>query len=74
MEAKLNNLQKVKADIRSENEQLIKKFERENERLSQQFSEKLDSESRKLVHLVGKVQKDTEAELVAVKKHIQSRP
>jgi hypothetical protein len=44
----------------------------ENQKPSKEFSEKLNLESKKLVHLVEQVQKDTEAELVAVKKHIQA--
>jgi hypothetical protein len=73
VESKLSNLQEtVRADIRSESEKLIKKFEKENQKLSKQFSDKLDSESKKLLQLVGQVQKDTETELVAVKKQIQA--
>jgi hypothetical protein len=73
MKAKLSKMQvSVKADIRSENEKLVKKFERENQKLNQQFSDRLHSEFRKLAHLVGQVQKDTETELLAVKKQIQA--
>jgi hypothetical protein len=73
MESKLSKLQEsVIADIRSENEKLIKRFKMQKQKLSKEFSEKLNAESRKLVHLVGQVQKNTEAELVVVKKHIQA--
>jgi hypothetical protein len=64
-------LESVKADIKSETEQLIKRFDLENQRLGQEFSEKLHSEIRKSTHLIGQVQKDTETELLAVKKDIQ---
>jgi hypothetical protein len=74
VETKLSTLQEesARADIRSGIEELSKRFEMENQNLSKEFSGKLISESRKLVHLVEQVQKDTEAELVAVKMHIQA--
>jgi hypothetical protein len=62
----------VRAAIKSETEKLIKRFELENERLNKEFSERLHSEVMKCTHLIGQVQKDTEAELVAVKKNIQA--
>jgi hypothetical protein len=47
-ETKINQLQEtVRADIRSENKKLIKRFEMENQNLSKEFSKKLNSESRK---------------------------
>jgi hypothetical protein len=61
----------VRADIKSETEKLIKRFELENQRLSKEFSERLHSKVKKCTHLISQVQKDTEAELVAVKKNIQ---
>jgi uncharacterized membrane protein YheB (UPF0754 family) len=39
-------------------------------KLSKEFSDKLDAESRRLVNAVGQVQKDTETELVADKKQV----
>jgi hypothetical protein len=44
----------------------------ENQKLSKEFSGKLNSESSKLAHLVGQVQKDTEAELMAVKNTLKT--
>jgi hypothetical protein len=60
----------VRADIKSETEKLIKQFELENERLNKECSGRLHSEVKKCTHLICQVQRDTEAELVAVKKKI----
>jgi hypothetical protein len=56
VESKLSKLQaSVKADISSEIEKSIKRFEMEKQKLRKEFSEKLNSDSKKLVHLVGQV-------------------
>jgi uncharacterized protein YukE len=62
---------KVKEDVRFENEKLIKIFERENQKLSQELTKKLRSETEKFSHLLRQVQDDTESELVAVKRNLQ---
>jgi hypothetical protein len=58
----------VRADIKFETDKLIKSLELENQKLNKEFSERLHSEVKMCTHLISQVQKDTEAELVAVKK------
>jgi hypothetical protein len=62
---------KVKEDVRLGNEKLIKRFERENQKLSQELTKKLYSETGKFSHLLRWVQDDMESELVAVKGNLR---
>jgi DNA anti-recombination protein RmuC len=65
VESKLNKLEEsLRADIKAENDKLIRRFESQNQKLSKEFSEELNSETRKFTHLLSQVQKETEAELV----------
>jgi hypothetical protein len=61
----------VKEDVRSENQKLIKKFEKDHHNLRQELTEKLSSETDKFSYLLRQVQDDTESELLAVKKNFQ---
>jgi hypothetical protein len=61
----------MRAEVRAENEILIKRVQLENQILSQEFSERLKSETSKLAQQVRQVQNDTERELVAVQKTLQ---
>jgi hypothetical protein len=65
------DINSVRADLKAENEKLIQRFEKQNQEVNKEFEAKLDSEARRLANLVGKVQKETEYELVAVKKQMQ---
>jgi hypothetical protein len=67
--ARLEN--SLRADIRSENEKLIKRFEAENHKLSKEFSDRLLSETKRFAQLIGQVQKETEVELVAVRRQLE---
>jgi hypothetical protein len=78
VEAKLNELEQsnvnllkdVRADIQSEINKLTKRFDAETQKLNKEFSEKLHSETNKCASLVGKAQKETEAELTTVKRQM----
>jgi hypothetical protein len=71
--SKFNKLQEdLRVEIKSENEKLIKKFELQNQKSHKELSAKVDTESRRLTKMVGQLQKETEAELVAVKGQIQA--
>jgi hypothetical protein len=61
----------IKSDLKAENEKLILRFEKQSQNDRKEFAAKLESESRRLASLVEKVQRETESELVAVKKQIQ---
>jgi hypothetical protein len=70
MHAKLQDsvkagIDRVRKDIKGENEKLIKRFELQSQEA------KLDSEARRLTSLVGQVQRKTESELLVVKVQIQ---
>jgi hypothetical protein len=73
IETKFEKLQEsMKADLKTETENLIQRFDRENQKLNKQLTEKLDSEIRNVVHKVSEVQGEIEAELVAAKKSINT--
>jgi hypothetical protein len=55
---------RAKDDFRLKNEKLIKRLEKDNQRLSQKFTEKLRSEKAKCLHLLRQVRDETESELV----------
>jgi methyl-accepting chemotaxis protein len=58
----------MKAELKTETENLIQRFDNENKKLNKQLTEKLDSEIRNVVYKVNKVQGEVEAELVTAKK------
>jgi uncharacterized protein YukE len=62
---------KAKEDVRLENEKLIKRFERGNQEISQELTEKLHSDIVTFSHLLRQVQDDTESEHVAVQRNLQ---
>jgi hypothetical protein len=62
----------IRKDIQAENEILMRKFEVQIQQTKKEFSAKLDVETRRLTNLVGQVQKETESELVAVRKQLQA--
>jgi hypothetical protein len=66
------DINSIRNDIKAENEKLIKKFELWNQEAKKESAAKLDSEARRLTSLVGQVRKDTESELLAVKRQIQA--
>jgi tellurite resistance protein len=61
----------LQESFKVENQKLIKRFERDNQKLRQEITEKLSSETDKFYHLLRQVQDDTESELVAVKRNLQ---
>jgi hypothetical protein len=61
----------LRAETKTKNEKLIKRFELKNQQTNKEFLARLDSESRRLSNLLGQVQKETESELVAVKRQLQ---
>jgi hypothetical protein len=65
-------LSKIRKDIQTENESLVKKFDAQNKQTKRELSEKLEAESRRFHGLVSQVQKETESELVGVKKQLQA--
>jgi hypothetical protein len=65
-------LSKIRKDIQAENESLIKKFDAQNKQTKREFSEKLEAESRRFHVVVSQVQKETESELIGVKKQLQA--
>lgn len=66
------DIHSVRTDLRSENEKLIKRFESQTQEAKKEFAAKLDLETRRLTNLVGKVQQETESELAAVKRQMQT--
>jgi chromosome segregation ATPase len=73
VETRFEKLQEsMKADLKTETENSIHKFNKENQKLNKQLTEKLDSEIRNVVHKVSEVQGEIEAELVAAKKSINT--
>jgi chromosome segregation ATPase len=60
-----------RAESKAESEKLAKRIEQQGPQIRQETSANLDAEARRLINLVGRVQKETEAELVAVKEQIQ---
>jgi hypothetical protein len=66
------DISSVRNDIKVENEKLIKRFELQNQEAKKEFAAKLDSEARRLTSFVGQVRKETESELLAVKRQIQA--
>jgi hypothetical protein len=61
----------LRAEAKAENEKLIKRIEQQGQQIRKETTANLDAEARRLTNLVGRVQKETEAELVAVKEQIQ---
>jgi hypothetical protein len=59
------DIDRVRKDIKAENEKLIKRFELQSQEA------KLDSEARRLTNLVGQVQRKTESKPLVVKGQIQ---
>jgi predicted nucleic acid-binding Zn-ribbon protein len=66
------DLNSVRADLRSENEKLIKRFEAQTQETKKEFAAKLDLEARRLTNLVGKVQQETGSGIATVKKQMQT--
>ncbi|PNF36604.1 hypothetical protein B7P43_G13842, partial [Cryptotermes secundus] len=58
--------------MQAENEALANKFENQNKQTRKEFSEKLDTESRRLTHLVNQVRGETESELLGFKRQLQT--
>jgi hypothetical protein len=50
---------KIRSEIKDDHEKLIRRFESQSQKYHKEFSAKLDSESRRLTGLVGRVQKET---------------
>jgi hypothetical protein len=70
-EANVKFQEKLRSETKAENEKLAKRFELQSQQSNKEFSAKLDSEARRLTNLVGQVQKETESEIVAMKKQLQ---
>jgi hypothetical protein len=70
-EANTKYQENLRAKTKAGNEKLIKSFELQSQQSNKEFLAWLDSESRRLTNLVGQVQKETESELVAVKRQLQ---
>jgi hypothetical protein len=66
------DISSVRADLKAENEKLIKRFEKQNQEAKKELAAKLDTEARRLTSLVEQVQRETEAELGTVKQQIQT--
>ena len=62
----------IRADIRTENEKLLQRFEQQTQELRREFTSQMDAESRKFTGLVSQVQSETKSGLVAVKRQLQN--
>jgi hypothetical protein len=70
-EANIKFQEKLRAETKAENEKLAKRIEQQSQQSNKEFAAKLDSEARRLTNLAGQVEKETESELVAMKKQLQ---
>jgi DNA anti-recombination protein RmuC len=66
------DINSVRSDLKAEQEKLVERFEKQRQEDRKEFAAHLDSESRRLTNLVGKLQKETESELVIARKQIQA--
>ncbi|XP_033607196.1 uncharacterized protein LOC117282271 isoform X2 [Cryptotermes secundus] len=68
VEEKICKLQEsVRADFKVEHDRLIQRFEREQERVSKEFTDKLRTQSEKLTSMVGQLRSETETELIVAR-------
>jgi hypothetical protein len=63
-----NYVSEVRAEMKAENEKLVKKFEMESQKLQREILEKIELERTIFTNVVGQVQRETEQEVADMKR------
>ena len=62
----------IRADIRTESEKVLQRFELQAQELRREFTNQMNVESRRVTGLVSQIKSESQSELVAVKRQLRS--